>query len=50
MSDIEPDPDSVSDVHDKKVAEAEIDTISEDSAWWQILLDYEINFFKSLEL
>lgn len=50
MSDTEPDPDIVSDVHDTKVAEAEIDTICENSAWWQILLDYEINFFKSLKL
>lgn len=50
MSDTEPDPDTVSDVQDVKVAEAEIDTVCEDSAWWQILLDYEINFFKSLNL
>lgn len=39
MSDTEPDTKSVPGVHNKKVTEAEIDTICEDSAWWQILLD-----------
>lgn len=39
MSDTESDPESVSGVHNKKVTEAKIDTICEDSAWWQILRD-----------
>lgn len=39
MSDTESDTESVPGVHNKKVTEAEIDTICEDSAWWQILLD-----------
>lgn len=39
MSDTESDPESVSGVHNKKVTEAKIDTICEDSAWWQILWD-----------
>jgi len=44
------DTESVPGVHNKKVTEAEIDTICEGSAWWQILLEQEINFFKSQKL
>lgn len=39
MSDVESDPTSVPDVCNEKVTEGEIDTICEDSVWWQILLD-----------
>lgn len=39
MSDTESDPEFVPLVHNKKVTEAKIDTICEDSAWWQIVRD-----------
>lgn len=39
MADTESDPESVPQVHNKKVTEAKTDTICEDSAWWQRLWD-----------